>query len=98
MLSPPREPTAETAPAETAARLQLHELASLAETLRDRLRATHDSLPVSPRADIMLLGEEAADFSTEARRTVECVLADHVDPLIRALQGAADYTQGEGDD
>ena len=76
---------------ETAARLRLRELARLAETLRDGLRAAHDSLPVSPREDVMLLGEEDADFFTEARRTIECVLADLVEPLVRALGAAAEY-------
>ena len=94
MLSPARELKAEPEP---AARLRLHELASLAETLRDSLQATHDSLPVSPREDVMLLGEEDPDFPTEARRTIECALVDHLEPLIQMLRNAADYKPGEDD-
>jgi hypothetical protein len=86
MLSAPRELTAEP-----AARLRLRELVSLAETLRDSLLATHASLPVSPREDVMLLGEEDPDFFTEARRTIDCALADHLDPLIQALRMTAEY-------
>jgi len=81
----------ETTP-ETAVRSQLREIAGLGVALRERLLAAHGSLPVSPREDVMLLGEEDADFSTEMRRTIECVLADHLEPLIRALRTAAEYT------
>lgn len=76
---------------ETDARVRLREMAGLAATLRDSLLAAHDRFPVSPREDVMLLGEEDTDFFTEARRTIECALADRLDPLIEALRMAAEY-------
>ncbi|HKH44002.1 MAG TPA: hypothetical protein VKM72_04985 [Thermoanaerobaculia bacterium] len=85
MLSSPHE-----AAGEAAARRRLGEMAGLAATLREGLLAAHESLPVSPREDLMLLGEEDVDFATEARRTIECALADHLDPLIRSLQAVAE--------
>ena len=80
---------------ETALRFRLRELAGLAATLREGLRSARESLPASPREDVMLLGEEDADFATEARRTIDCVLTDLVEPLIHALESTADY-QPEG--
>jgi hypothetical protein len=76
---------------ETVVRMRLRELGDLAATLRDGLLTARDSLPVSPREDVMLLGEEEVDFPTEARRTIECAVVDHVEPLIRTLYSAADY-------
>ena len=83
--------------AEATARGLIREIVSDLEAARSRLTAACMDLPVSPRSDVMLLGEEEADFTTEARRTIECVLQDHLEPLIQALLAAADYQPaGEG--
>ena len=86
MLSVPQHPISEE-----AVRARLRDLAGLATQLREGLQTAHASLPVSPREDLMLLGELEADFATEARRTIECELADHLEPLIQALLRLADY-------
>lgn len=81
---------------ETSARRLLHAIADELAARDKDLAALCDALPVSPRADVMLLGEETADFPTEARRTIECAQVDHLRPLIQALRTAADYTpEGE---
>jgi len=74
---------------EAATREQLREIAQDEESLGHRLRAIHGSLPVSPREDLMLLGEEDADFSCRVRGGIECALADHVEPLLRDLRALA---------
>jgi len=74
---------------EAAAREQLREIVQDEQSLRERLRAIHGSLPVSPREDLMLLAEEDADFSCRVRGGIECALADHVEPLIRDLRALA---------
>lgn len=79
---------------ETAVRLRLREMAGLGAALRESLLSARDSLPVSPREDVMLLGEEDADFPTEVRRTIDCVVVDLLEPLIQALQVAAEYQPG----
>ncbi len=71
-------------------RQQLREIAQQGELLENRLRAIHGSLPVSPREDLMLLGEEDADFSCRARSAIECALADHIEPLLRELRALAE--------
>lgn len=76
---------------ESAVRRLLYEIADELTAQRDRLGSVLEALPVSPRADVMHLGEEIADFPTEARRTIECALVDHLDPLAHALRMAADY-------
>jgi hypothetical protein len=86
MLSVPEHPNSEE-----AVRARLRDLAGLATQLREGLQTTHASLPVSPREDLMFLGELEADFATEARRTIECELADHLEPLIQALHRLAAY-------
>jgi hypothetical protein len=82
---------------EAASRRLLREIAEELAAQRERLVAAHDAIPVSPRADVMLLGEETVDFPTEARRTIECALIDHLDPLIQSLRTAAAY-EPEADD
>ena len=79
---------------EAAAREALRQTAGELESLRFRLLGIHASLPVSPREDAMLLGEEDPDFPTEARSVLECVLHDWLRPAIRDLQAAADYQPG----
>ena len=76
---------------EAAVREELRQAGGELERLRRRFQLVLDGLPVSARADLMLLGEEDADFATEARRTLECLLCDHLDPLIEALRATADY-------
>ena len=76
---------------ESAARRQLADIAGELTALRERLADVHAALPISPRADVMHLGEETPDFPTEVRRTLECTRADHLDPLITALRMAANY-------
>ncbi len=75
---------------EAATRAQLQEIARDEELLGNRLRAVHGSLPVSPREDLMLLGEEDSDFFCRLRGVIECALADHVEPLVRDLRGLAE--------
>ena len=79
-------------PAEEAACRQLREIAADLEGSRSRLLAVHGSLPVSPREDLMLLGEEDPDFACEIRRAIECALGDQLEPLIRNLLRAAGRT------
>lgn len=76
---------------EAVSRRLLHEIAGELAAQRERLVAAHGAIPVSPRADVMLLGEETVDFPTEARRTIECALIDHLEPLIQSLRTAAAY-------
>lgn len=89
MLNQARD--ASSASDETAARRLLHAIADEVTALGKDLAVVRDALPVSPRADVMLLGEETADFPTEARRTLDCALVDHLAPLVQALRIAADY-------
>lgn len=70
-------------------RRELLDLADEAARLADRLRDLHRRLPIPPRDDLMLLGEEDPVFSHIARVVVECVLADHVEPLIQDLRATA---------
>lgn len=70
---------------EAAVRADLRRAAGDLEAFRFRLLGIHASLPVSPREEAMLEGEEAPDFSTEARSVLECVLNDWIVPAIRAL-------------
>jgi hypothetical protein len=78
-------------PVESEARAQLRAITTELDTLRLRLVAVHAALPVSPSADLMHLGEEEPDFPTEARRTIECTLFDHLEPMLRDLATVADY-------
>lgn len=75
---------------ETAVALELREIAGAADALGARLLTLHASLPVSPREDVMLLGEAEPDFSCEMRAAIECGLNDHLQPLIETLRAAAD--------
>lgn len=51
----------------------------------ERLKALHAALPVSPQEEAMLEGELEADFATEARAIIECVISDRLEPAIQAL-------------
>ena len=70
---------------EAAARADLRRAAEDLEAFRFRLLGIHASLPVSPREEAMLEGDEIPDFPTEARSTLECVVNDWIVPAIRAL-------------
>lgn len=70
---------------ETAARADLRRAAEDLATFRFRLLGIHATLPVSPREEAMLEGDETPDFSTEARSVLECVVTDWIAPAIRAL-------------
>lgn len=76
---------------EQSARETLRRWAGELEAMGRQMRALHGLLPVSPREDVMLLGEEETDFATETRRFIECVLGDHIEPLIQELRTAAAY-------
>jgi hypothetical protein len=52
----------------------------------------HAALPVSPLEAEMLEGRIPADFPTEVRGTLECVLADSLtERLLASLKEAAEY-------
>ena len=68
---------------------QLEEIAGEFEALGTRLRAVHASLPVSPREDLMLLGEEDPDYSCIVRGAIECAVNDHLGILVETLLTAA---------
>jgi hypothetical protein len=76
---------------EDVAQAELRQMAERWEQDVDRLRKIHGSLPVSPREEVMLLGEADADVSTEVRAAIECVIPDRLEPAIRTLREAADY-------
>jgi hypothetical protein len=70
---------------ETAARADLRRAARDLAAFRFRLLGIHATLPVSPQEEAMLEGDEAQDYSTEARSVLECVVTDWIEPAIRAL-------------
>jgi hypothetical protein len=70
---------------------QLRSAAAALKKIAARLEGIHAGLPVSPREDVMLLGEEDMDFATEVRSVIECVLNDNIQPAIRDLKAAAAY-------
>lgn len=80
---------------ETEARAELEQLAREMDAVRRRLLEIHERLPVSPREDVMLLGEEDPDFPTEARAAIECVVSDRIVPAIQDLKEAAAYGRGK---
>ena len=79
---------------EEETRAEIRAVAEALRALRFRLLGVRASLPVSPREDVMLLGEEDMDFATEARSTIECVLHDFVEATIRNLDDLAGYRPG----
>ena len=70
-------------------REELERIAAEMKSLRFRLLGAHATLPVSPREEVMLLGEEDPDFATEARSIIECVIHDAIDSAIEDLINAA---------
>ena len=82
--------------AETAAREALREMAEQVESIGRRLEEVRASLPIPPNEDMMLLGEDEMDVSTEIRSVIECVLADSIGPAVRDLRAAAAYKSPPG--
>jgi hypothetical protein len=76
---------------EAEIREELERIAADMTSLRFRLWGAHTLMPVSPREEIMLLGEEEPDFATEARSIIECVIHDAIDSAIEDLITAARY-------
>lgn len=72
-----------------AVQRQIEEVVSDFEALGTRLRDVHSSLPVSPREDVMLLGEEDPDYPCIVRAAIECVLNDHLPIVVETLLAAA---------
>jgi GTP cyclohydrolase II len=83
--------------AETAAQESLREIVGELEALRARLQELHDRLPVPPREEAMLEGEEDMDVAMEVRVVIECVLNDFIGSAIRDLQEAAQYRPDKKD-
>ena len=80
---------------EAAIRKELEKIAEGMKSLRFRLLGVHATLPVSPREEVMLLGEEDPDFATEARSIIECLIHDAMDSAIEDLINAARYGLAE---
>jgi hypothetical protein len=82
---------------EEKAQAKLRKTVAKMEDVRDLLRRIQAEVPVSPREEVMLLGEAEPDVATEVRSVIECVLADRIEPAIQALAEAAAYRpKGEG--
>jgi len=81
---------------EAAAQEALLEMADEVESVGRRLEAIHASLSIPPNEDMMLLGEDEMDVSTEIRSVIECVLADSIGPAVRDLRAAATYKPSPG--
>ncbi|HSS77218.1 MAG TPA: hypothetical protein VLV54_10790 [Thermoanaerobaculia bacterium] len=76
----------------TVAQAQLRIIVAVLKMIRDFLQAVVAALPLSaqernPQAD---LGDEI-DVTSEIRRVIEVVIADSLDPMIKALSSAAEY-------
>jgi len=76
---------------EAMAQLELSQIVEELDTIRARLEALHEKLPVPPDETAMLMGEQEMDVSTEVRSVIECVLSDSLRPAIRDLAAAASY-------
>lgn len=72
------------------ARAEIQDVTASLRTGVERLKALHTSLPVSPQEEAMLEGEVKADFATEARAVIECVISDRLEPAIDALAEVAE--------
>ncbi len=82
---------------EDEAQEKLRKAVAEMETVRDLLRRIYADVPVSPREEVMLLGEAEPDVATEVRSVIECVLADRIEPAIQALAEAAAYKPKGGE-
>jgi hypothetical protein len=58
------------------------------ELLAHRIRQLLGQLPASDRKEAEDLPDEQDD-ATELRSTLQCVLADHLEPAVRVLRAAA---------
>lgn len=76
---------------EERAQAKLRTIVAKMESIRDLLRRIYEDVPVSPREEVMLLGEAEPDVATEVRSVIECVLADRIEPAIQTLAEAAAY-------
>jgi len=74
-----------------AAEARALEFAAELEALMAKLRDFHHGIPVSPSEAVMLLGEEDMDVGTTWRSTIECLLADRLEPALGELRKLAAY-------
>lgn len=75
-----------------SARTELQALHAVLVAARERCKQLHATLPVSPQEDDMLEGRLPADFPTEVRGTLECLLADALsEDLLESLREAAEF-------
>ncbi|HKI04878.1 MAG TPA: hypothetical protein VKK31_23060 [Thermoanaerobaculia bacterium] len=81
----------ENAGAEAAARAELLKIVKEVESIVQRLKAVHASLPVPVNKGLMPAGENEMDAATEIRSVIECVLTDSLGPAARDLRAAAEY-------
>ena len=82
---------------EDKAQAKLRKSVAKMEAVRDLLRRIYADVPVSPREEVMLLGEAEPDVATEVRSAIECVLADRIEPAIQSLAEAAAYRPKGGE-
>ena len=82
---------------EEKAQAKLRKTVAKMKDVRDLLRRIQEEVPVSPREEVMLLGEAEPDVATEVRSVIECVLADRIEPAIQALAEAAAYRPKGGE-
>jgi hypothetical protein len=72
-----------------ARRARVDEFAAELEAFTAKLQAFHDGIPISPQEALMHLGEEEMDFATSLRSTIECLLADRLNPALIELRKEA---------
>jgi hypothetical protein len=83
----------ETTDNEAKIRSELRDIIQEADRLAGRMRELQERLPIPPRDDLMLVGEEEPVFLHVARVVLECALADCLEPLLRDLRAAANHGQ-----
>lgn len=81
---------------EAEAREEIERSIGTLKAMSYALRGVHASLPVSPREEVMLLGEEEMDFPTEARAIIECVVNEWIPAAIRDLEKIVRRGQEDG--
>jgi hypothetical protein len=81
---------------EAEAREEIERSLQELKTMCYRLRGVYASLPVSPREEVMLLGEEEMDFPTEARIILECLVNDSFPAAIRDMAKLGRRRRGGG--
>ena len=65
------------------------EFAAELEAFMAKLQDFHDGIPVSALEALMLAGEEEMDFATSLRSTIQCLLADRLNPALGELRKEA---------